>query len=358
MRIKSFVLVGACLLSLSACSATRPETAFSEAPRLEPKTEMLDDLMALPPPVRQLTVAVYNFEDQTGQNKPNETFSEYSRAVTQGGATILVNALERAGKRSWFKVAERRGLPALLQERQIIRSMRETYGGGPQTLPPLTYAGILLEGGIVGYDSNTLTGGFGARFLGIGGDTQYRRDTVTVYLRAVSVQNGEVLKSVNTTKTVYSVLLHADAFRYIGFNKLLEIEGGITTNEPVQLAVKQAIEKAVFTLIMEGALDGYWQFRGPEAQPFVERYIQERDGILERKRVQATPEEMRGEPQPVTVPPPTSRTPTNPSANGERSMVPPVGSPQAQQSGTTYVLPPTPNRSDLPPVPTAPPTAR
>ena len=358
MRIQTLLLVGACALSLAACSATRPETAFSESPRLEPKTEMLDDLMALPPPVRQLTVAVYNFEDQTGQNKPNETFSEYSRAVTQGGATILVNALERAGRKSWFKVAERRGLPALLQERQIIRAMRESYGGGPQTLPPLTYAGLLLEGGIVGYDSNTLTGGFGARFLGIGGDTQYRRDTVTVYLRAVSVQTGEVIKSVNTTKTVYSVLLHGDAFRYIGFNKLLEIEGGITTNEPVQLAVKQAIEKAVFTLIMEGALDGYWQFRGPEAQPFVERYVQERDGILERRRVQATPEDMQAEPQPVTVPPPASRTPTGSGANGERSMVPPVASPQLPPNTPTFVLPPTPNRSDLPPVPTPPPAAR
>ncbi len=358
MRIQTLLLVAACALSLAACSATRPETAFSESPRLEPKTEMLDDLMALPPPVRQLTVAVYNFEDQTGQNKPNETFSEYSRAVTQGGATILVNALERAGRKSWFKVAERRGLPALLQERQIIRAMRESYGGGAQTLPPLTYAGLLLEGGIIGYDSNTLTGGFGARFLGIGGDTQYRRDTVTVYLRAVSVQTGEVIKSVNTTKTVYSVLLHGDAFRYIGFNKLLEIEGGITTNEPVQLAVKQAIEKAVFTLIMEGALDGYWQFRGPEAQPFVERYIQERDGILERRRLQATPDDMHAEPQPVTVPPPASRTPTGAGANGERSMVPPVASPQVQPNSPIFVLPPTPNRSDLPPVPTPPAAAR
>lgn len=269
-----------------------------------------------------------------------------------------LNALERAGRKSWFKVAERRGLPALLQERQIIRAMRETYGGGAQTLPPLTYAGILLEGGIIGYDSNTLTGGFGARFLGVGGDTQYRRDTVTVYLRAVSVQTGEVIKSVNTTKTVYSVLLHGDAFRYVGFNKLLEIEGGITTKEPVQLAVKQAIEKAVFTLIMEGSLDGYWQFQGPEAQPFVERYIQERDGIIERRRLQATPEDMQAEPQPVTVPPPASRTPTGSGTNGERSMVPPVASPQLQPSGPTFVLPPTPNRNDWPPVPTPPPATR
>ncbi|MBP2316120.1 CsgG/HfaB family protein [Azospirillum soli] len=351
MHIRTLLMMAVCGLAVTGCASARPEMAFAEPPQLEAKTDMLDDLQALPPPVRQLTVAVYNFEDQTGQNKPNDTFSEYSRAVTQGGSTILVNALERAGRKSWFKVVERKGLPALLQERQIIRAMRETYGGA-QNLPPMTYAGILLEGGIVGYDSNTLTGGFGARFLGVGADTQYRRDTVTVYLRAVSVQTGDVLKSVSTTKTVYSVLLRGGAFRFVGFNKLLEIETGLTTNEPVQLAVKQAIEKAVYSLVIEGAMDGYWQFRGPEAKPFVEKYLQERDGVLERQTLKATPADFRPEQEPVMVPPPAGRTPTG--TNGERSMVPPVASPQAPPSGPTYVLPQTPYRSDLPPVPPLP----
>lgn len=354
MHIRTLLLMAACGLVVSGCASSQPESAFAEPPALETKTAMLDDLQALPPPARQLTVAVYNFEDQTGQNKPNETFSEYSRAVTQGAATILVNALERAGRKSWFKVVERKGLPALLQERQIIRAMRETYGG-PQSLPPMTYAGILLEGGIVGYDSNTLSGGFGARFLGVGADTQYRRDTVTVYLRAVSVQTGDVLKSVSTTKTVYSVLLRGGAFRFVGFNKLLEIETGVTTNEPVQLAVKQAIEKAVYSLIIEGALDGYWQFRGPEAQPLVDRYLEERDGILERRRFQATPADFRPEQDPVTLPPPAGRTPKG--GDGERRMVPPVAAPQTQPSGPTFVVPgqPLPQRSSLQTIPAPPP---
>ena len=45
---------------------------------------------------------------------------------------------------------------------------------------------MILEGGIIGYDSNIETGGRGARTLGIGGQTQYRRDVVIVSLRAVS----------------------------------------------------------------------------------------------------------------------------------------------------------------------------
>ena len=201
-----------------------------------------------PRPARKIDVAVFNFIDQTGQHRPNENFAEYSFAVTQGGASILINALQEAGLRSWFNVLERNRLSDLLQERQIIRANRSEYVGpnGQQLAPlaPLRNAGIMLTGGIVGYDSNVLTGGAGANFLGIGATTEYRKDNVSVYLRAVSVATGEVLTSVTADKTIYSVSVQGMASRYVGWNKLLQIEGGITTNEPRQLAVRQAIEKA------------------------------------------------------------------------------------------------------------------
>jgi curli production assembly/transport component CsgG len=38
----------------------------------------------------------------------------------------------------------------------------------------------------------------------------------------------------------------------------LEVETGYTTNEPVQMAVTEAIEKAVSTLVLEGIKDGIW----------------------------------------------------------------------------------------------------
>ena len=69
----------------------------------------------------------------------------------------------------------------------------------------MLFAGILAEGGIIGYDTNILTGGAGASVLGITGNTQYRKDVVTVSLRFVSVQTGEVLLSVANTKTITSV---------------------------------------------------------------------------------------------------------------------------------------------------------
>lgn len=341
------------VLSLSACASVRPENAFTEQPLPEHRTQSLDELLTLPPPARPLTVAVYSFTDQTGQNKPNDNFSEYSRAVTQGGNAVLINALKRVGDKSWFKVVERSSLPQLLQERQIIRQTRQAYGGDNlPPLPPLLYAGLLVDGGIIGYDSNTLTGGFGARFLGVGGDVKYRRDTVTVYIRAVSVQTGEVLKSVNVSKTIYSAALDGSAFRYIGYKDLLEIEAGVTTNEPATLAVKQAIEKGVHDLVLEGVIDGYWSFRDPDAAArLVPKYLRDRDGAYNVTVIHNPNVAGNGSgAAPVTVAPPPKQTPT-PGAEAEEQKVAPSAPNQLppQSSAPVYVLPGDHSRSPIPP---------
>ncbi len=87
---------------------------------------------------------------------------------------------------------------------------------------------------------------------------------MSVNLRVVSVLTGEVLVSVTTDKTIYSVGVNGTAHRYVGFNRLLQIEGGVTTNEPRQLAVRQAIEKAVHAMVLDGAERGYWGFENAE----------------------------------------------------------------------------------------------
>jgi curli production assembly/transport component CsgG len=166
-------------------------------------------------------------------------------------------------------VVEREGIDNLLRERQIIRETRAIYEGAGDLsrsyLPPLLFAGMLLEGGIVGYDSNTLTGGLGARLLGIGGNTEFRQDTVTIYLRAISTQSGEVLESVNVSKTVFSVALSANVFRFIESDEILEIDAGITTNEPEHIAIKMAVDKAVVALVLNGARRERWAFADPAA---------------------------------------------------------------------------------------------
>jgi len=283
------------LLSLGGCVSTTakmmPMGKNPTLPAIQQQTTTQRMLQSLPAAERLVPVAVYNFSDQTGQFRASETGQTLSRAVSQGGTSILMKALQDAGRRNWFTVLERENLSNLLNERQIIREMRERYLGetkvNPEALPSLLFAGVILSGGVVGYDTSTMTGGAGAGFLGISARTEYRQDTVTVALRAVSVRTGEVLAQVTTTKSIASYAVGGGAFRYVGFKQLLEAETGMTTNEPDQVALQQAIEKAVYALIMEGAEQQLWAFsdakRGSE---LLASYRDEREGKV-------TPEQVR-----------------------------------------------------------------
>ncbi len=296
MRL-SLLFSGAAALALTGCMTVTedgrdliPETRSTAFIPAQTQTQTL--LAALPAPSRPVAIAVYGFSDQTGQFKPSEAGQTLSRAVSQGGASILIKALQDAGNRQWFTIVERESLKNLLNERQIIREMRERYlgeqGVNPQALPALLFAGVLLEGGVIGYDTNTVTGGAGAAFLGIGGRTEYRQDTVTVYLRAVSVRTGEVLTTVTASKTIASKSIGANAFRYIAFKELLQAEAGITTNEPDQLALQQAIEKAVYSLVLEGVDLKLWDFADQQAGwPLLWQYQQERAGKIDQASVEA-----------------------------------------------------------------------
>lgn len=282
-------LLGGCTM-LNTADRSLPSTAQQAIIPAKTTTQrMLSDIA---PPPRPIAIAVYGFTDQTGQFKPSEVGQTLSRAVSQGGGSILVKALHDAGNRRWFTVVEREQLKNLLSERQIIREMRERYLGesaiNADALPSLLFAGVLLEGGVIGYDSNTVTGGAGAAFLGLGARTEYRQDTVTVYLRAVSVRTGEVLASVSSSKTIASRAISASTFKFVAFKELLEAELGITSNEPDLLALQQAIEKAVFGLIMEGIDLKLWAFASPDAgAEQLDRYHRERDGGYSPQQVQA-----------------------------------------------------------------------
>jgi len=214
----------------------------------------------------QIPVAVYSFRDMTGQRKASQTIASLSSAVTQGADSYLVKSLQEVGNGKWFKVLERGGLDNLLKERQLIRQMRELYqGNNAQPLPPMLFAGMVLEGGIIGYDSNTMSGGSGARVLGIGATTEYRQDEVTISLRAVSVATGEVLVAVNVAKTVLSFQDKLGVLRfYDAGTKSLELETGSATNESMNSAVQLAIHAAVVEMIQQGVKKGHWNFKGNE----------------------------------------------------------------------------------------------
>ena len=237
------------------------------------------DLISLPPPKEKIVVAVYKFRDQTGQYKVLPTATTFSTAVTQGATSMLIKALEDSG---WFIPIEREGLPNLLNERQIIRSTRMQFenkeGEKLPPLPPLLYAGVILEGGIIAYDTNLITGGIGAKYFGLGGSAQLRKDQVTIYLRVVSAQNGQILKSVSTTKSILSREVNIGIYRFVRIKRLLEAEAGFSTNEPPQMCVLEAIEKAVCDMIVGGIDDGIWNLKNPEDinSPVFQGYLEEK----------------------------------------------------------------------------------
>jgi curli production assembly/transport component CsgG len=210
-----------------------------------------------------IPIAVYRFPDLTGQRKPATNFASLSSAVTQGSEVFLIKALQDAGRGKWFQVVERSALDNLVKERQLIRSQRELYEKDQaKPLTPLTVAGIMLDGGVVGYDSNIGTGGIGARFLGVGANQEYRKDEVTVVLRLISINTGEVLLSTGASKTVLSTGAGANVFKFIDVGtKSVEFEAGNSVNEPTTYAVRIAIEAAVADMIKEGAKKKLWTIK-------------------------------------------------------------------------------------------------
>ncbi|CAD7800256.1 Curli production assembly/transport component CsgG [Chryseobacterium aquaeductus] len=253
------VVASALVFLLQSCTSILGLPAEKEKSMIGEITPYTTELRNLPLPKEKIVIGVYKFRDQTGQYKPSENGNNWSTAVPQGTTTILIKALEDS---RWFTPIERENIANLLNERQIIRSTRQEYlkdvDKSSPALPPLLYAGTLLEGGVISYDSNIMTGGIGARYFGIGASTQYRQDRITIYLRAVSTLNGEILKTVYVSKTILSTSINGSFFKYVDTERLLEGEVGVTQNEPIQMAVTDAIEKAVKSLIVEGIRDKIW----------------------------------------------------------------------------------------------------
>lgn len=264
-----FILVAVCLLS--GCLTAPPKEAAK--PTLMPRAQSYRDLTHLPVPTGKIFVSVYNIQDETGQFKPYPA-SNFSTAVPQSATAMLVTALKDS---RWFIPLERQGLQNLLNERKIIRAAQENGTVAENNrgqLPSLVAANILIEGSIIGYESNVKSGGAGARYFGIGASTQYQLDQIAVNLRVVNVSTGEVLSSVNTSKTILSYEFQAGVFRYIDYQRLLEGEVGYTVNEPVMLCLMSAIETGVIYLVNDGITRNLWQLKNASDinSPVLEKY--------------------------------------------------------------------------------------
>lgn len=250
------MLLSGCAIIQKSSNEYRPEVA-------ENKLQKEFDSIPSPANGKKISVAVYSFQDKTGQRRNIPNVASFSMAVTQGAEVFLIKALQDVGQGKWFDVVERVNIDALVKERTIIKQMRDAYEGKEsKPLMPLLFAGMIIDGGIIGYDSGVESGGSAYRWLGVGPQTQYSKDVVTISLRAISVNTGKVLAAVTVTKTVYST---ADSVAVLKFFRngtaSFEAETGLTINEPATLAVKATIESAVVELIKEGEKKGVWEVK-------------------------------------------------------------------------------------------------
>ena len=269
-----FKYLGIILLSTLLVGCATNKASFD----VKTQTVAYKDLSSVKAPEGDpVIIAVYDFLDMTGQKKPGGNFASMSSAVTQGSYQLLIKALQDAGDGKWFRVVERSSLASLLQERKLIRTTRQLANGeNAEPLPALLFAGAYITGGIVGYDSDIKSGGIGARVLGIQANKQYREDIVTIILRLVNVQTGEVVITTTVEKTIVSTSTGSDVFKYFDADTMLvEIEAGYAKNEPVTFAVRKAIEKGVVDLIHLGAQKELWKFSVDEGAevPQIKDYV-------------------------------------------------------------------------------------
>ena len=306
-------LIALSIISLLSGCAMIQSTGYNETdPTLTTQRDGVKkefDNIPAPAAGKQVSVAVYSFADKTGQRRPQANVASLSTAVTQGAETFLIQALQNVGKGQWFEVVERVGIDNLTKERLIIRQMREAYeGSNAKPLMPMQFAGMIIEGGIVGYDTSTNSGGAGMRIFGIGKQTQWSSDTVTISLRAISVNTGKVLMTVVVQKTILSTGDSVTALKFFdNATQSFEAEAGLTINEPGTYAVKAATEMAVVELIKEGQRKGIWDFKPTPPIPVVDMSVPVTPIIkVEEKKDVVVQPQTQSETKTETLPPATA----------------------------------------------------
>jgi curli production assembly/transport component CsgG len=266
MKLFKLSIAALAIAALSGCSVIRPwneHISLQEQPKVS--TTMIKDIETVPAPAgAPIAVAVYSFKDLTGQRKNSQTLSLFSTAVTQGAESYLIKTLQEVGNRQWFTVVERTNLDDLLKERQMIKQTREIYEGSKaRLLPPMTMAGVIIEGGIIDYNSNVLTGGTGVAVFGFGPNTQYTQDQVVISLRLVNVQTGEILTTVTVEKNLLSTMEGMTVMKFYNQNtQAFELDSSQSFNEPGNYALRSAIEQGVVELIRKGERQGLWKYKG------------------------------------------------------------------------------------------------
>jgi curli production assembly/transport component CsgG len=248
-----FVVV---LMSAALSGCTELNSVPIASPILENASILADEVPLGIPVTPAIIVGVYQFTDQTGQRAVlDRQTSEMSSAIPQGLSSMLVQELMSSGDGKWFRVVERETIPTILNERKVVVAALPDV---EEPLQPLLLPGILITGGAISYDRKVSQKFLGLGFASVNGQKRIYSDRVSVALRAVSVQTGEVLESVYVSKEVLSQMNSINVLNVVN-TSTLAVEAGIVSNEPVSVAVRTAISAAVRELFIRGLARGWWE---------------------------------------------------------------------------------------------------
>ena len=262
MRVRWTLGVLALAGALAGCAQTS-SGSLGIAPRVGALTKTGKALAEMPRASRPLNVAVYEFPDLTGQNKPNSLYADYSRAITQGASAIVADALKTAGSGTWFNVVERSNLDSLLRERRLIQDTFTVLKKDPKHLvSPLQFAEYIVTGGIVSFDAPISVASTSGSYVGIGGELSQSRNLVTINMRLVRVKDGAVMKSINVSRPIVVQTAGVTANRFLTPSRMLNAEVGFTVAEATQIAVRETIEAGVYELAREGLTLAVWSLAG------------------------------------------------------------------------------------------------
>ncbi|KIC12029.1 hypothetical protein RA19_05305 [Leisingera sp. ANG-M1] len=123
--------------------------------------------------------------------------------------------------------------------------------------PPVHHlqtADFLITGAVVAYDADIASGGVGLRISNVGLSKEMRKDSITITLRLVDAQSGEILDSSTIAQTVISKRKQGDFLNYVTLNTVLEFEAGYVINEPAAFAMDAAIRLGLSQILQNKAV--------------------------------------------------------------------------------------------------------
>jgi|AntAceMinimDraft_11_1070367.scaffolds.fasta_scaffold23550_2 curli production assembly/transport component CsgG/holdfast attachment protein HfaB len=218
-------------------------------------------------------VAVGAVPDYTGKLSQFE-----GSAVTQGGSLMVFSALSKLG--DTVSIHER--FDTRVTELELAYSDKQRLGDGQahevngQVVPWVPYFGgsieksdVYIVGGITELNYNIRSGGAEARVGQTGPKVRTFTLNVAVDLRLVDTSSLRVWSAVSVQKQIVGQEIGFEMFRFFNGDDLIDINVGSKAQEPIQFAVRSAIEVATLKLLGEytgvdyaGCLPDIWKLPG------------------------------------------------------------------------------------------------